>query len=73
MLPWFGPKSRYDFGVANWQGWLAIVIFMTASWALRTFFKPEAFGLPHWAKPAATLGLIACILAVVWATYDREA
>ncbi len=73
MPVWFGPKSRYDFGVASWQGWLVVAVLMTALWALRLFFKPELFGLPHWAKPAATGAVVLAFSALIYVTYDRNA
>lgn len=60
-------------GVASWQGWLAVAVLMAAMWALRHFFRPEIFGLPHWARIVAPGAVVLAFLAVVWATYDREA
>ncbi len=72
MEPWFGPKSRYDTGVASWQGWLATAIFLLALAADRYWFKPEAFSLPHWTHFLSLAALTAVFLAVVYVTYDRD-
>lgn len=72
MTPWFGPKARYDCGIASWQGWLATAIFLAAIFADRQFFQPSIFDLPSWTKPASTGALILCFLALVWSKYERE-
>jgi hypothetical protein len=72
MTPWFGPKDRYDFGIASWQGGVATAMFLAALFADRRFFQPGAFNLPVWTKPASTCAVILCFLALVWLKYERE-
>ncbi|HEX4176959.1 MAG TPA: hypothetical protein VHY57_00915 [Rhizomicrobium sp.] len=72
MTPWFGPKSKYDTGIASWQGWVATLVFLAALAANRLWFKPAEFGLPSWSRPASTAAVVVIFLAVVYFTYDRD-
>jgi hypothetical protein len=72
MTPWFGPKSKYDTGIASWQGWLAPLVFLLALAANRIWFGPTELGLPSWAPTVSAAAVVAVFLAVVYFTYDRD-
>ncbi|HEX4270987.1 MAG TPA: hypothetical protein VHZ32_06355 [Rhizomicrobium sp.] len=72
MSPWFGPKRKYDTGIASWQGWLATLIFLLALAADRAWFKPAELGLPPWSRAASAMAVVAVFLTAVYVTYDRE-
>jgi hypothetical protein len=72
MTPWFGPKSRYDTGIASWQGWLALLVFLGLLFGDQEFFRPAAWGLPGWAAAASKAVLLAGFLGLVWLKYDRD-
>ncbi|HVW72979.1 MAG TPA: hypothetical protein VHC39_05030 [Rhizomicrobium sp.] len=73
MTPWFGPKRKYDTGIASWQGGLATLIFLLVLAANRIWFKPAELGLPPWSRLASAMAVVAVFLMVVYFTYDREA
>lgn len=72
MTPWFGPKGRYDFGIASWQGWLATLLFLICLAADRILFQPATLNLPVWTKSVSTGALTFAFLALIWARYDRD-
>ena len=72
MAPWFGPKRKYDTGIASWQGGLATLIFLLALAADRTWFKPAEWGLPPWTRAVSAIAILALFLVVVCLTYDRD-
>jgi len=73
MAPWFGPKRKYDTGVASWQGWVATLAFLLAMAADRMWFKPASLGLPSWSRAASSLALVFAFLSLVYFTYNRDA
>lgn len=72
MTPWFGPKRKYDTGVASWQGWLATLVFLLVQAADRIWFKPAELGLPPWSRAVFAVAVLVVFLAVVYFTYDRD-
>ncbi|HET7085286.1 MAG TPA: hypothetical protein VFI23_10985 [Rhizomicrobium sp.] len=72
MAPWFGPKSRYDGGIASWQGLVAALVFLPAFFYVVNIFRPADYGWPVWSRHALAVGLIAGLLLLVWAKYDRD-
>ena len=72
MLPWFGPKDRWDGGIASWQGGVATVLFLAAFFYVVNVFRPADYGWPAWSRHALITGLIAGFLLLVWTRYDRK-
>lgn len=72
MAPWFGPKSKYDTGIASWQGGLATLTFLLALAADRIWFKPVELGLPPWTRAVSAIALAAAFFILVYVTYDRD-
>jgi hypothetical protein len=72
MAPWFGPKDRYDGGIASWQGGVVAVLFLAAFFYVANVFRPTDYGWPVWSKHAISLGMVAGLLLLVWVKYDRE-
>ncbi len=72
MAPWFGPKDRYDGGIASWQGLVVALLFLPVFFYVVNVFRPADYGWPAWSRHAISLGLIAGLLLLVWAKYDRD-
>lgn len=72
MEPWFGPKQRYDFGIARWQGGVAGLLFFAVICFLGHFFRPAELGWPEWSRQALMLSVLVSFGALVWAKYDRD-
>jgi hypothetical protein len=72
MEPWFGPKRKYDTGIASWQGWVATLVFLLALAADRIWFKPAELGLPPWSRPISAVALATIFFILVYVTYDRD-
>ena len=70
---WFGPKAMgYGVTPASWQGWLATMLLVALAVGTR-FVRPEQFGWPHWARPAALGGALLAYLLLIWVSYDADA
>ena len=72
MDPWFGPKDRYDGGIASWQGGLATLIFFGTFFFFSWFFRPADLGWPEWSRVALMLAVGTGYGVLVWARYDHE-
>lgn len=71
---WFGRKQfGYGFSPRTWQAWLATAAVV--GWLLydRAYFRPEAYGLPHWTKPVLGAGMVLAYMALAYFTSDGEA
>ncbi len=65
---WFGPKVfGWGWGPLSWQGWLLIVVFVAAGWAVG--LVP---GLAMDAVNGVRVGLLVLFLAIVVLTYQRR-
>jgi hypothetical protein len=71
MAPRFGPKSRYDGGIASWQGLIVSLIFLPLFVYLMAIFRPAALGWPDWSGKALALGLGAGFILLALVKYDR--
>jgi hypothetical protein len=73
MAAWFGPKfTGFGFSPRTWQGWLATAALVAGLVYHRFFFRPEAYGVPHWAKPESAAFLIVAYLLMAYFTYDPD-
>jgi len=73
MIGWFGPKRYgYGFGPRGWQGWLATIAFLAILLADTRLFRPAAFGLPVWIRPASAIVLGLAFLALIWLKYEPD-
>lgn len=72
MEPWFGPKDRYDLGIASWQGGLATLVFFAAYLSMAWIFRPADLGWPEWSRAAILVSGALCFGILVWAKYDRD-
>ncbi len=72
MEPWFGPKERYDFGVASWQGAVTGLLFFAAIFFLAHFFRPADLGWPEWSREALLVSVLVSFCVLVWTKYDRD-
>jgi hypothetical protein len=71
MAGWFGPKRfGYGIGPRGWQGWLATALLLGGAVLDAKFFRPQAFGLQIWTRPASAILLGLCFLAVIWLKYE---
>ena len=72
MEPWFGPKQRYEFGIARWQGAVAGLLFLAVIFLLQHFFRPADLGWPKWSRQALMLSALVSFGLLVWHKYDRD-
>jgi hypothetical protein len=65
---WFGPKNESGggTGIASWQGALVLVVCFGGIIAARLFLTGA---IKNWVSG----GLMLTLLAIWWATYDKDA